>query len=296
MSLLSKIREEKKKAKQNSVIDCSSDNSAVTAMISPTKVICGGLSDLKNSCAGMKNDHEDNILLVQSLPNSTSPGSLSTPNNTLFPKEFCLLRPLYTEINKFKLRNDLGLFYIPDVIDLTNEEHLTDTILSLNDWVTLKTRKLQCWGHNEPKFDGKLPEWLSKYAEFISDIAGFSAAVKMNHCLINHYSAGQGILHHTDGPKYVNKVAILSLGSTVVMSFRPRLSPDRIGLDFAGDAFSVILEPRSLLIFENEIYDHYLHGITSSFSDEILDETFCLNVKESKYNPGDEVSYYNLKD
>ncbi|KAI8526450.1 hypothetical protein RHMOL_Rhmol13G0308400 [Rhododendron molle] len=92
---------------------------------------------------------------------------------------------------------------------------------------------------------------------------------------------------HQDGPAYLPVVAILSLGSPVVMDFTPHSSlkmctntvikdvEDKFPDGGAGDletekglnghhAFSVLLMPRSLLIFKDEAYSDYLHGIKDS--------------------------------
>lgn len=87
---------------------------------------------------------------------------------------------------------------------------------------------------------------------------------------------------HQDGPAYLPVVAILSLGSPVVMDFTPHSSlklctnmvikdiedkfPDGGTGDFETEkglnghhAFSVLLMPRSLLIFKDEAYSGRLH-------------------------------------
>lgn len=71
---------------------------------------------------------------------------------------------------------------------------------------------------------------------------------------------------HQDGPSYFPVVAILSLGSPVVMDFTPHArlkldSQEVIDKDSDGEKwlddhqpFSVILMPRSLLIFKDKAY------------------------------------------
>lgn len=51
----------------------------------------------------------------------------------------------------------------------------------------------------------------------------FSPELTPNHCLINFYEPGQGIMSHTDGPMYQSRVATISLGSFAIMNFTPRL-------------------------------------------------------------------------
>ncbi|KAF7119759.1 hypothetical protein RHSIM_Rhsim13G0235500 [Rhododendron simsii] len=107
---------------------------------------------------------------------------------------------------------------------------------------------------------------------------------------------------HQDGPAYLPVVAILSLGSPVVMDFTPHSSltlcintvikdiedkfPDGGAGDFETEkrlsghhAFSVLLMPRSLLIFKDEAYLDYLHGIKDSAVqqyDGVVNAVECL--------------------
>ncbi|KAK3003343.1 hypothetical protein RJ639_019860 [Escallonia herrerae] len=115
-----------------------------------------------------------------------------------------------------------------------------------------------------------LPPWLTRITGKISDKSRlFPSAI--NHVLINEYLPKQGIMPHQDGPAYFPVVAILSLGSPVVMDFTPHSSlgecrhvEDGIKLDERLDderPFSVVLMPRSLLIFKDKAYSDYLHGI-----------------------------------
>lgn len=74
---------------------------------------------------------------------------------------------------------------------------------------------------------------------------------------------------HQDGPAYFPVVAILSLGSPVVMDFSPHLrlrssDDDDISRDQSGKSgvperddkhsFSVLMMPRSLVIFKDDAY------------------------------------------
>ncbi|CAL5423703.1 unnamed protein product [Camellia sinensis] len=149
----------------------------------------------------------------------------------------------------------------------------------------------------------KLPPWLKRVTERIfEESCLFSSAI--NHVLINEYLPNQGIMAHQDGPAYFPVVAILSLGSPVVMDFTPHSSlqlctntltnnvDDKLS-DGAFDGetekwlddhlpFSVLLMPRSLLIFKDKAYSDYLHGIKDS---EVQQYDKAVNVDEIlKYN------------
>lgn len=99
----------------------------------------------------------------------------------------------------------------------------------------------------------------------------------MHFCICCYFSMKFFILQpHQDGPAYFPVVAILSLGSPVVMDFTPHArfkqdSQDDVGKDSDGGTFeigkdkwfdghhqfSILLVPRSLLIFKDKAYSGY---------------------------------------
>ncbi|PPS18543.1 hypothetical protein GOBAR_AA02071 [Gossypium barbadense] len=186
----------------------------------------------------------------------------------------------------------------------------------ISKWKSLKNRRLQNWGgvvHEKGLLSQDLPPWLAKITKRICEESGlFPSAI--NHVLINEYLPNQGIMYvfitfqkrkykyensvlmttdylhgiednavhrldkpHQDGPAYYPVVAILSLGSPVVMDFTPhsRLNSCKStvmesvvdktsdvkaaeiegndGLD-KHQPFSALLMPRSLLIFKDDAY------------------------------------------
>ncbi|KAL3719708.1 hypothetical protein ACJRO7_004654 [Eucalyptus globulus] len=163
----------------------------------------------------------------------------------------------------------------------------------VSKWKSLKNRRLQNWGgivHEKGLLPQELPPWLKKVTEKVSEESGLFPST-INHVLINEYLTDQGIMPHQDGPAYYPVVAILSLGSAAVMDFVPhpslRMSPDTSGggcedneLNGASDSgsnkwlnnhrpFSVVLMPRSLLIFKDDAY-----------SSECLIDTILIAVNE----------------
>ncbi|KAF3966149.1 hypothetical protein CMV_009731 [Castanea mollissima] len=190
-------------------------------------------------------------------------------------------------LNGFKVGILPTLIYIPDFISESEQTMLLNNVYGapVSKWKSLKNRRLQNWGgvvHEKGLLPQELPPWLTKITEKIYEESGlFPSAI--NHVLINEYLPNQGIMPHQDGPAYFPVVAILSLGSPAVMDFTPhsRLrsctnnvedtnSDGRtsdIGKDkLLGDdhSFSIVLMPRSLLIFKDEAYSDYLHGIKDS--------------------------------
>ncbi|WCJ27905.1 hypothetical protein M5689_009624 [Euphorbia peplus] len=194
-------------------------------------------------------------------------------------------------LNNFRVGNLPTVMCKSDFITENEEKYLLDKIneAPLTKWKSLKNRRLQNWGgvvHEKGLLPQDLPPWLTKITERIYDESGLFPAT-LNHVLINEYLPHQGIMPHQDGPAYFPVVAILSLGSPVVMDFIPhsrlRMSTDesRNSVESEGYSnaeldietaewmdnhrpFSVLLNPRSLLIFKDNAYSDYLHGIKDS--------------------------------
>ena len=179
----------------------------------------------------------------------------------------------------FESINTIGfipsLYYIPEIISKDDEVKIISCIhnegLKPNIWTVLKSRKLQLWDISDLQSNISFPIWLKQLCDMLIDVGVFNQeTVIPNHVLINHYEKSQGILHHTDGPSYYPKVAILSLDSPCIMTFRKRLESSLIGTEYNGDLFSVVLKPRSLLVFTDDIYTHYMHGIHSNVNYDIV--------------------------
>ncbi|KAL2905628.1 Alpha-ketoglutarate-dependent dioxygenase alkB-like protein 6 [Bienertia sinuspersici] len=140
------------------------------------------------------------------------------------------------------------VIYIPEFIDEAEETQIFNNIYQapISKWKSLKNRRLQNWGSER---------W---------------------HIALMTYTCA---LPHQDGPAYFPAAAILSLGSPVVMNFTPHLKLSEsngttetgavsqtsenaavVSLDNPS-SFSLLLMPRSLLVFKDLAYSDYLHGI-----------------------------------
>lgn len=176
------------------------------------------------------------------------------------------------EVENFRVGSISTSCYLPDFISDTESYKLLESIDSEGNakpsvWKTLRTRKLQCWDEKAEA----LPQWLHFLIARICSLPIFEFSQPPNHVLINRYSADQGILHHVDGPLYHPCVAIISLGSPCLITFRPRLNADQIGIQASSDVFSLCLRPRSLLIFKDSLYTDYMHGIASGVLEEVVE-------------------------
>ncbi len=93
-----------------------------------------------------------------------------------------------------------------------------------------------------------------------------------NHCLINEYLPGQGILPHTDGPTYFPCVATLSLGSAALMRYQRRGACTPVLAE-------LLLAPASLVVTTGEAYTEHMHSI-EPVAEEVVGATGapCVNL------------------
>jgi alkylated DNA repair protein alkB family protein 6 len=184
---------------------------------------------------------------------------------------------------------------VPSFVSEVDEEELLSAISDAKGWVELSGRRLLNLGGLVTKsglVPAPIPKWLQPLMTRASErVGGFrgqgesasTAAAAPNHALVNLYRPGEGILPHEDGDAYVPRVAIVSLGSPAVLRFWRRkgrrrrgdgggADDDEGGVPVPGrdppDA-SVLLEPRSLVVFEHEAYSGCYHGIEACVEETI---------------------------
>lgn len=119
-----------------------------------------------------------------------------------------------------------------------------------------------------------------------------------NHCLVNEYRPGEGIMPHEDGAAYAAVVATVSLGGCSVLDVyekdaggEDRGAGERTEEDGGGreegdgqdgDApppprWRIFQEPRSLLVTRGAAYHSLLHGIAPLSADEDLRAETVVN-------------------
>jgi len=172
------------------------------------------------------------------------------------------------DIEKYRLSERKSLFLVPYFITETLETSLLDNIeASKSKWTHVTGRMLQAWGglvsSKGSLIPAPMPAWMSTIVNKVSiETALWGKDQKPNHVLVNKYEPGQGILTHKDGPVAFPATAILSLGSPAVMHFQPsKLDDDQTCGTSTRRLIAVALPPRSLLIFKDEFYENYCHGI-----------------------------------
>ncbi|KAJ8266059.1 hypothetical protein GJAV_G00125440 [Gymnothorax javanicus] len=176
-----------------------------------------------------------------------------------------------------------SVYYIPDFITEAEEAYLLQQVYRApkTKWTQLKNRRLQNWGglpHPKGMLAEKLPDWLQTYAEKISAL-GIFAGKTANHVLVNEYNPGEGIMPHEDGPLYHPTVSTISLGSHTLLDFYHPIDSDQTDVPQTEESrylLSLLVQPRSLLVLQDEMYQHFLHGIQEVAQDTLTDRVANL--------------------
>jgi alkylated DNA repair protein alkB homolog 6 len=199
--------------------------------------------------------------------------------------------------------NVLGdIMYVPDFLTGDAAKTLHDNVNMMGNaasrsqlWTQLKTRRLQCWGGAVGVDDREStsPAYLRKLGELLVNLGIFDADERPNHYLINQYLPDEGILPHQDGPKYLPKVAIISLNEQCVFTFYKYI-PSSSTESRAGQPplCSLLLRPNSLLVFSGDAYTECLHGIAPDSVHRIDSEStgVVVNKETTGAISGDQVS------
>lgn len=195
-----------------------------------------------------------------------------------------------------KVSGDIGeIFLVRKWMDANQVDDLEREIELNCDWEHMATRDTQEFGAGNQCPCGRglmrepLPSWQAMMIQALHALCVFHPVLyAANHVRINAYSPGQGIHPHLDGPIYFPRAAILTLGSSCVFDFYPRVDNDDeekrgpLGWDRDKEVpamqemppdtkpvLSLLLEPGSLLVFSGNAFVHHRHGIRAVEQDEI---------------------------
>ena len=177
-----------------------------------------------------------------------------------------------------------SVYYIPHFITEAEEAYLINRVNSVPEsrWTRLSNRRLQNWG-GLPSIKGMIPEpipeWLESHCQNLSSMHCFDGNVA-NHVLVNEYLPGQGIMPHVDGSLYFPTVTTITLGSHCLLNFYKPIDSEESDDWHQRHLCSLLLEPRSLFISKDDMYNVYLHGIEETHSDIITDKVVNLPGKD----------------
>ncbi|CAJ1038429.1 hypothetical protein Q4I32_008231 [Leishmania shawi] len=198
---------------------------------------------------------------------------------------------LHLDLAPYAVGNIPGIYYIPDYISVAEEAQILAFIQRTPQELKSKLTKRTCqeWGCTmcescQKSFvsDANMPPWVQDFTDMQVYDGLFTPTTFPNSVRVHEYQQGEGIGPHCDGPIYVPMVTVLSLASSCLMSFYPkRPLYENHPMDHYNDTFkfaegdigrrvplqSVVMEPRSLLIFSGEGYYHYPHGVSDKAED-----------------------------
>ncbi|KAG2549004.1 hypothetical protein PVAP13_9KG196600 [Panicum virgatum] len=173
------------------------------------------------------------------------------------------------------------LFYVPDFISNSEQSQLLHHIYQAPapKWKSLKNRRLQNWGgvvHEKGLLPQALPSWLTRITDRICQWTGlFPSAI--NHVLINEYHPNQGIM-------------IDELTGPAKMESNGSGSHERGATNESDPACSsLMLMPCSLLIFKDQAYTDYLHGIQDNELHNLDKVKNLLRCPELKHLSSDSI-------
>lgn len=213
----------------------------------------------------------------------------------------------------YSVKNDIAekIIYVKDFITEEEEENLLTQIYDAPKpkWKQLSHRRLQYWGGIPPPSASKamvaekMPDWLDAYCAKLGEMKIFDQN-KPNHVLINEYLPGQGIMPHQDGNLYFPTVCNISLSSPLFLDFyrpiqvtnigealrnvmQPSPENDENGHGYSLEKrymFSILMEPRSLLILKEDMFNVYLHGIKDVEEDRVNRKSIINYERTNKAN------------
>jgi alkylated DNA repair protein alkB homolog 6 len=185
-------------------------------------------------------------------------------------------------------------FYVPEFVTISEEKNILSNIYSSPKpkWTQLSNRRLQNWGgipHAKGMIAESIPQWLDVYLERISRLDLMNGK-KPNHILVNEYLPGQGIMPHFDGSLFYPTITTISLDSHIILKFLKPVEDEENNKISMTLIFSLLLEPRSLLVLQDQLFSKYLHCI-EEVSEDVLDKSVAnLSMCSDKYAEGTTVS------
>lgn len=186
---------------------------------------------------------------------------------------------------------------LPDVwyaADFISSEEEAQLLCLDGPWIEVRGRRLLRFGGPAGE-KGFRVEPLPAFIQAVADAASAAVGRPLNHCLVNSYAPGEGIMAHTDGPAYEHVTATLSCGQDRLMYFRPRLRPSQVGEATDAPLASVLLRRRSLVVFSGDAYINQTHGIDAVHAEVVGGNAPCANLDVARAANGDTILVRNFR-
>ena len=162
-----------------------------------------------------------------------------------------------------------SVFYVPNFLSTEDEAELLAHAGSIPEslWCAAGGRRLAHFGgvpHGSGMFPEDRPAFIESVLAQLERFGCFAGigehACSPNHVLMNEYDprCGGAIAPHKDGSLYEPNVAILSLQSPCLFEFLAAAAQEEGNKQVVQ---SILVMPRSLLVFRGVAYRQYWHGI-----------------------------------
>lgn len=159
-----------------------------------------------------------------------------------------------------------GLQYVSDYLNAEQERELLQ-VINQQPWRDDLKRRVQHYGYvydykaravDPSMYLGPLPDWAKPLATLLRQQERFPQFP--DQLIVNEYQPGQGISAHVDcEPCFENTIASITLGSGCTMDFTS------LG---DGTKHPLYLEPRSLVVMQDEARYQWRHSIAARKSDQ----------------------------
>lgn len=178
-------------------------------------------------------------------------------------------KPKWTQLSNRRVINYGGVPHPNGMIVEDLPKWLKDKVVTLN---------------NLGKFP--IPNLVTIYLFNLFRSTGLFDKAHANHVLVNEYLPGQGIMAHSDGPLFYPVICTISCGSHAILEFyekdndndvvrttsgniAPAAQPTSTSCEKRKLVCQLLIEPGSLLILKDDMYNKYLHSISDVTEDLI---------------------------
>lgn len=198
----------------------------------------------------------------------TQPAQQTIPTGIDRPPKWTIFEPkLAVPAEQESRLREGGARYLADFISSDEEVDLLAAIDG-ESWRDDLQRRVQHYGY---RYDytmrgisgddrlGSLPHWANAVCARLVQRNIFAA--EPDQLIVNEYEPGQGIAPHTDRGCFGPVIASLSLGSDCMMEIRPNGKSKE-------SRFDIVLQRRSLVVFQGASRNAWQHGIAPRQSDK----------------------------
>lgn len=177
-----------------------------------------------------------------------------------------------------------GLLYYKKIISKSFSEELIDFLLGCPDWKNInknnpKSRRVIHYGYEYDFKKGYIHKKTTDMPPIILELRNMISLcgindTHFNQCIINEYTAGQGISSHIDNPKYGDTICCFSIGSTAMLNMKRELAD-------GNEEHEIFIKPRSLYIMTKDARYKYKHGIPGRKYDTHKTKTYERTTRYS---------------